>query len=393
MSRIPLVLAVAVLVGLSLSVATAQTAEPEDEPSPPPSTEMNVLFAHGTGENEFIGFMNTLDEDGEDTSMGSGQYVNNAKTWTFHLEPNVTTGLLLDEEGTIDAYAYMGSTTNAGRLSVTTQVSSGDDVLAKGASKTLQFTAGFTLLTWEMEILNTTIHPDTNLTWTIRASGVATGASLGTGDTRKSNITLPIIGEAGGNGSEISTTYADVSTVNINETLEFENTTDARYQYNWTLEGENGASGELVVDGVGNVSLTAVDGNGTEVLNVNSTAGDEGNSSAGGGNSTSGNGTRNSTSIPLDAPDAMAGFWMVNVTVSNFTGTILLSLGPAVEPVMGPDPNATTNATTRPPRTSAASTTSITNETAEGRGVPTVGPVVAATVIALAALAARRRRT
>ncbi len=391
MSKIPVVLAVGVLVGLTLSVATAQTAEPDEEAAQPPSKEMNVLFAHGTGENEFLGFMNTLDEDGDDTTMGSGQYLNGAKTWTFHLEPNLATGLLLDPEDTIDAYAYMGGT-QAGRLTVTTQVSSGDDVLAKGAGKTLQMTGSYSLLTWEMEVLNETIHPDTNLTWTIRATGVASGASMGVGGDRKSNITLPIIEEAAGSGSGVTTTYTDISTVNINETLEFENATDARYQYNWTLEGENGASGELMVDGVGNVSLTAVDGTGTEVLNVNSTAGEEGNASSGDDNSSSGNGTTNGATIALDAPEAMAGYWMVNVTVSNFAGTIVLSLGPAVETVMGPDPNATTNATTRPPRTSAA-TTQTTNENAEGRGVPTVGPVAAVVVIALAALAARRRRT
>jgi hypothetical protein len=291
----------------------------------------------------------------------------------------------LDLEKTIDINLFFGASQGVGRLAITTQISSGDEVVAVGESKTHLFTPGapYPLLTWNLEPLTDTIQGGTNLTWTIKASGTASSGFIGVAPEQgQSNLTLPILSVIEQNETT-PVTYKDISNESIEERLVFVNATTAQYVYNWTMNGTNGAGGNMTIQGAGMVGISATDGNGTEVWNITNdhdTAAGE-------------SGARNRTIVPLDAPGGAPGNWTINLTVGNFTGSIDLAVAPMNATPAKPSPTFSTTPKSSPKTTSSSASEAAAPKTGtdEARGTPATGFLLGLMAACAAALAKRRK--
>lgn len=360
---LPLLLA---LLAPSLAVAQAPDA-------PHPSPENAQLWVHGTGDDQFNGFMNALEQDGNDDALGAGSLTNSAFTWTLTLQPSLAGAVILDTTKPILITAYIGASQGVGRVTVTTAITHGGEKVAEGAGVAHAITPAtaapdgrYGIVRWSLNPTLERLEPGNDLVWTMTATGTASSIFVGIGEVRgRTNMVLPISAVELGGGAPSAITK-NVTADRLEDTIDLENSTSSSIVYNWTHNATDVAGKLAVTEGNGTVGLTVADANGTQVVNVSIEASAD--------NETS----RNQT-IEL-AGEGAAGNWTVVLSLSEFSGVVQLLLGPV------PPPDA--NVTGRPTNSSAPAT----SPTEEGGGIPgpAAGAVIAATLVA--ATLARRKR-
>lgn len=171
--------------------------------APPLSPEKNTLYTHVNADDtaNVIYFLSTLEEDGADSNYGTGgPGTSSSITWTFKLEPPISQDIILGD-GSIEATAYVGASTGAGQVTLSTRILIDSTVLAEGEAKTHTFTpattgvpsATYTMATWSMPITSTTIEAGQSLIWEIKATGTWSAIYLASSAARgRSNLVLPV---------------------------------------------------------------------------------------------------------------------------------------------------------------------------------------------------------
>jgi hypothetical protein len=316
--------------------APAVWAQAEDAPHPSP--DLATLYAHGTGDDEFNGFMNALEDDGGDDALGSGNLVNSDVTWTITLAPALAGALVLDTESPIVATAYIGASQGVGRVTVSTQLLHGETVVAEGDGQAHTVTPAtaapdglYGTVDWEMTPTVERLEPGADLVWTITASGSSSSIFVGIGEGRgRSNIALPIA--AVELGPLARTLYEDVTEPVFDVEIAAANATSDTYIYNWSTEEtvleatvgaevDNGSARVVIVDAANQTLLETEQGPSEGPAPGNASGSASGNQS--GPSTEDGSGGEPPMISRLEGEP---GNWTIRIEFDNFTGTLRLSI-------------------------------------------------------------------
>lgn len=311
---------------LLIAMAVAPKGGAQNAEAPHPSPEAAKLWAHGTGSNEFVGFMNTLEKDGGDDALGSGSLINSAVTWKLTLNPALVAALVLDASKTIDITAYVGASQGVGRVTVTTKITHGAAVVAEGAGVGLTITPAtaaadgkYAIVSWKLPPKASRLESGSDLVWSVTATGTATNIFLGIGDSRgRSHLVLPIAAvEMATAVLEIPVTYRNVTDPVLSESSTISNATTQRTVLNWTTNATDVASVLSANATGGAFNYSAVDASGSEIFSARVEA-REGNASGPGGET-----------VRHRMNETAPGGWTITIDLENFTGDFQLVLGPS----------------------------------------------------------------
>ncbi|MGB0651893.1 MAG: hypothetical protein ACPGQL_01725 [Thermoplasmatota archaeon] len=183
---------------LLVAAAAPVLIEAQSSAAPDLDVENNTLWAHNTEANTDF-FMNTLMDDGSGSNPGTTGLAG-TNTWTIVMKPGQGKDIHLDPAGTVDMTVYVGGSNHAGSVDVTSRLKAHGAILAHGDVQSQVITpaaAGdgtYAMLTWSITPNSTFIAAGSSFEWEITANGVASGAFIGMSEARgRSHIVLPII--------------------------------------------------------------------------------------------------------------------------------------------------------------------------------------------------------
>lgn len=353
-----------------LLVATLLTATPVTAvhvEAPQPDVDSNVLFAHfDEGGDEWYLATITGEEMGTVGGRGTSD-VGTTYSWTIPLGSPLVADLLLDPEGTVDAYAYIGrtGTGGVGRVTATSTFSVGDTVIAEGSGQTIVYAHEYQEIHWSVAPAVDRIPADGgDVVWTVSVTdGARNGVFLRLNDPDglgASRVELPITGVEGLE-PDVLLLSQDLTGSEVNLTLPFTNATNAVHQYTWTATGD--AYDLHYAIGVTNGSLDVrVDADGIPVFNETYASDVEGSVEG--------------------AP--FTGNLTIRLGLTSFEGDIVIRIVPPPSEIVEEEPATEGNETAGGPAG---------NETAgeEGGGIPNVGAAAALAGVVALAVAKRRR--
>jgi hypothetical protein len=204
---------------LSMPLIAAQSAD-----APHPSSEHTQLYLHGTGDDEFNVFMNTLVEDGNDNALGSGpcnQYIVLPQVgntgiedpaydgepadllYTVTLEPALVAPITLDADADAVLTLHLGASSCDSAddpLEVSFLIEAGDVRIAQSAVVPYTWSAGapYPVLEITAPLLADMIPAGDDLVMTITMEGTFNGVVfIGVSDAQgRSFLELPITSAA-----------------------------------------------------------------------------------------------------------------------------------------------------------------------------------------------------
>jgi MYXO-CTERM domain-containing protein len=392
---IPLLLVLALLVG------------PLPSQAQQPSASAATLWAHGSADADGVESLwsnfNQNDPDATDTANGPGyncgvpvpvlgQAVCDEagdpgvadppeedidETFTLAMKPALSVAMRFAPGQDADVVLYFGATTGKGSGSATVQLKAGDVVVAESAAIPFTFDQGYAPAAGKATMKVPSVDSGTALTWTIHATGKATGFFLGVHkDTGQTRMGLPLVGEA--------PTALVGFPVKVNFTAA--SPTEGKHTYSWAAP-----AGQIRLQVQGNAS-----GGEALVLVRN-------------GNTTLANTTFKGTAFTKDL--AGPGNWTLEIRLAAFKGDVTVSFSPTGAPgsavgsgtkaPAGGGSGSGTKSKSGTSSTTCTSTNSTSNATANatacggGKKKDSPGPslpVLAIALVAAAAIVLRRRR-
>jgi hypothetical protein len=378
------VVAVALL-ALSAFVAAVPVAQAQDASAPSLSAEVNLLYAHHDASDtaEVTAWMNTLEQDGDDNAIGpsascgiEGAGLTGTpldmladtdidRTYTITMDPAPTVTASLGS-GPVKATIHFGAGSCEGEVTIASTLSVDGTAIATGqADHTYAAGAPYPALSLDMPLTGTTIPSGSSVVWTVHVTGTTKGAGyMGVSNEQgRTKLQLPITGTEGGALPVKALTGA---TVDITETIN--ETGDKSFLYRWT--GPSTARGiGYTTTGTGNATFTVLDGANATILNE----------------------TVKGAQSATKTVTGEAGNWSLAIQVTDFKGTVRLTIN---DPAVTPGPPGSTKTGTGTSTSKASGTGSVTNGTADEDDKDTPVPALPAMLgaIAAAVILARRRR-
>lgn len=381
------VVAVALLV-LSALVAAVPVAQAQDASAPTLSAEVNLLYAHHDASDtaEVTAWMNTLEQDGDDNAIGpsascgiEGAGLTGTpldmladtdidRTYTITMDPAPTVTASLGG-GPVKATIHFGAGSCAGDVTIASTLSVDGTAIATAEAEHA-YTAGapYPALALDMPLTGTSIPSGSSVVWTVHVTGTTKGAGyMGVSSEQgRTKLQLPITGTAGGSVPVKALTGA---TVDITETIN--ETGDKSFLYTWTGPATARGVG-YTTTGTGNATFTVLDGTNATILNE----------------------TVQGAQSATKTVTGEAGNWSLAIQVTDFQGTVRLTIN---DPSVTPEPPGSTNTRTgtSTSRSGTGSGTGDGNSTNDGDDeqdtpVPALPALLGA--IAAAVILARRRR-
>lgn len=118
-------------------------------------------------------------------------------TFTLAMQPKLAVPMQFSAGQDADVLLYFGASTGTGSGTATVQLKAGDTVVAESAAIAFSFDQGYAPAAGKAAVKVPSVEAGATLTWTIHATGRATGFFLGVHkDTGETRMTLPLLGEA-----------------------------------------------------------------------------------------------------------------------------------------------------------------------------------------------------
>jgi hypothetical protein len=348
------------------------------------SVDHVTLYAHNQdGSDEYVGWLSTLasDPDGDDIAMGVAnsclvpiplEPINPAidLSWTLTLAPASAEPITLDPEGTIRIIAHLGASGGTGTdLAVTTALRIGETIVAEGAEQAHSYEAAgdgeYATIEWELTPAVTELPSGQDLVWELHVAGdpcsTTSGPFLSVSEERGvTRIELPATNPGAGSAPIQETIEGEEAVVE----LTFDESSDAAHAYAWNAT-------DLPYD----VLVSADSTNGSAVVTVTDAA----------------NKSLLEAHVGSEGADAAgqvrgtAGTWTIHVQLSAFEGDLVVRITPIEETPAPEPPSGSENGTAQDNGTALSD---------DGGVMPSTGflVILAAGLVALAAVRARRRR-